>query len=93
MKLNLESLEVFTSIDRKTCQVINARKEIANLVYSRGNGLGIKGIALATKMWNGGEDTEYDGDEVKIIQDLVTQFCAPCFIEAVNGALSKACEQ
>lgn len=89
MKLNLESLEVYTSIDKQACQVVNARKEIANLVYNRGNGLGLSGIALATKMWNGSEETEYTEDEVKIIQHLVTENCAPCFIEAVNGIIDK----
>lgn len=88
MKIDLESVEVYTSIDKSTCQVVNARKEIANLVYNRGNGLGLRGIALATKMWNGGKDIEYEEDEIKIIQDLVTQFCAPCFIEAVGKILA-----
>lgn len=88
MKLNLESVEVYTSIDKKTCQVMNARKEIANLVYNRGNGLGLKGVALATKMWNGDKNIEYTEDELKIIQHLVTEYCAPCFIEAVAAVIA-----
>lgn len=88
MELNLESLEVYTSKDKNTCQVVNARKEIANLVYNRGNGLGLKGVALATKMWNGDENTDYNEDEVKVIRHLVIENCAPCFIEAVEGVLS-----
>lgn len=87
MKLNLESIEVYTSIDKQACQVVNARKEIANLVYNRGNGLGLKGVALATKMWNGDENTEYTEDELKIVQHLVTENCAPCFIEAVAAVI------
>lgn len=84
MKYNLESVEVYTSKGKETCQVINLRKEIANLVYNRGNGLGLAGVSLATKMWNGSEDTEYTEEEVKIIMHLVITCCAPCFIEAVQ---------
>ena len=50
MKRNLENVEVYTSIDKSSCQVINLRKSIANLIYNQGNGLGLEGTALATKM-------------------------------------------
>ena len=73
MKYNLEAVEVFTSIDKQTCQVVNLRKDIANLVYNRGNGLGLEGTALATKMWNGDTDTEYNEREVEIIRSLAIQ--------------------
>lgn len=60
MKYNLDNVEVYTSIDKSSCQVVNLRKDIANLVYNRGNGLGLEGTALATKMWNGNSETEYN---------------------------------
>lgn len=84
MKRNLENVEVFTSIDKSSCQVINLRENIANLIYNQGNGLGLEGAALATKMWNGNADTEYNEREVKIILSVVERCCAPCVIEAVN---------
>lgn len=83
MKYNFETVEVYTSIDKSSCQVVNLRKDIANLVYNRANGLGLEGTALATKMWNGNTDTEYNERETEIIRTLVVQNCAPCFIEAV----------
>ena len=92
MKYNLEAVEVFTSIDKHTCQVVNLRKDIANLVYNRGNGLGLEGTALATKMWNGNDATEYTDDEVKIIKELVERTTAPCFIDAVNAAISNSAD-
>lgn len=88
MKYNLEAVEVYTSMDKNVCQVVNLRKEIANLVYNRGGGLGLSGVSLATKMWNGNEDTEYTEDEVKIIKHLVVTNCTPCFIEAVMNIIS-----
>lgn len=88
MKIELEHLEVFMTLDKNQCQVVNARKQIANLIYSQGAGLGLAGQALAVKMWNGNDDTEYTDDEVKIIKELVERTTAPCFIDAVNNAIS-----
>ena len=90
MKLNLEHLEVFTTLDNTQCQVVNARKQIANIIYSQGAGLGLAGQALAVKMWNGSDETEYTDDEVKIIKELVERTTAPCFIDAVNAAIINA---
>ena len=90
MKINLEHLEVFMTLDKNQCQVINARKQIANIIYSQGAGLGLAGQALAVKMWNGSDETEYTDEEVKIIKELVERTTAPCFIDAVNAAIDNA---
>ena len=90
MKVKLEHLEVFMTLDKNRCQVVNARKQIANIIYSQGVGLGLAGQALAVKMWNGNSDTEYTDDEVRIIKELVERTTAPCFIDAVNAAISNA---
>lgn len=90
MKVKLEHLEVFMTLDKNRCQVVNARKQIANIIYSQGVGLGLAGQALAVKMWNGSDETEYTDDEVKIIKELVERTTAPCFIDAVNAAISNA---
>lgn len=84
MKRNLEHVEVFTSIDKSSCQVINLRKSIANLIYNQGNGLGLEGVALSTKMWNCEGDIDYGEREVEIIRQVVERCCAPCVIEAVE---------
>lgn len=78
------------TLDKNQCQVVNARKQIANLIYSQGAGLGLAGQALAVKMWNGNDNTEYTDDEVKIIKELVERTTAPCFIDAVNAAIGDA---
>lgn len=90
MKVKLEHLEVFMTLDKNRCQVVNARKQIANIIYSQGAGLGLAGQALAVKMWNGNDDTEYTNDEARIIKELVERTTAPCFIDAVNAAISNA---
>ena len=90
MKVKLEYLEVFVTLDKSQCQVVNARKQIANIIYSQGAGLGLAGQALAVKMWNGNDETEYTDDEVRIIKELVERTTAPCFIDAVNAAISNS---
>ena len=90
MKLTLEHLEVFTTLDNTQCQVVNARKQIANIIYSQGAGYGLAGQALAVKMWNGNDDTEYTDDEVKIIKELVERTTAPCFCMASDKAIQTA---
>ena len=93
MKINLEHLEVFMTLDKNRCQVVNARKQIANIIYSQGAGLGLAGQALAVKMWNGSDETEYTDDEVKIIKELVERTTAPCFIDAVNTAIGNSADK
>ena len=90
MKIELEHLEVFTTLDNTQCQVVNARKQIANIIYSQGAGYGLAGQALAVKMWNGSDDTEYTDDEVKIIKELVERTTAPCFFMAIDKAIQAA---
>ena len=81
------------TLDKNQCQVVNARKQIANIIYSQGAGLGLAGQALAVKMWNGNDETEYTEDEVKIIKELVERTTAPCFIDAVNVAISNSVDK
>ena len=88
MKIELEQLEIFMTLDKKVSQVINSRKQIANLIYSQGAGFGLAGQALAVKMWNGSDDTDYTSEEASIIRSVVEKTTAPCFIEAVNRAVS-----
>lgn len=78
------------TLDKNQCQVVNARKQIANIIYSQGAGLGLAGHALAVKIWNGNDDTEYTDDEARIIKELVERTTAPCFIDAVNAAIDNA---
>ena len=90
MKIELEHLEVFTTLDNTQCQVVNARKQIANIIYSQGAGYGLAGQALAIKMWNGNAETEYSDDEVKIIKELVERITSPCFFMAIDKAIQAA---
>lgn len=87
MKIELEHLEVFMTLDKNQCQVVNARRQIANLIYSQGAGCGPAGKALAVKMWNGDDETDYSIEEADIITAVVEKSTAPCYIEAVEKAI------
>ena len=93
MKVKLEHLEVFVTLDKSQCQVVDARKQIANIIYSQGAGLGLAGQALAVKMWNGSDETDYSQEELDIIKGLVEITTAPCFIEAVSKAINESLNQ
>lgn len=75
------------TLDKNQCQVVNARRQIANLIYSQGAGCGLAGKALAVKMWNGDDETDYSIEEADIITAVVEKSTAPCYIEAVNKAI------
>ena len=87
MKIELEHLEVFMTLAKNQCQVVNARRQIANLIYSQGAGCGLAGKALAVKMWNGDDETDYSIEEADIITAVVEKSTAPCYIEAVEKAI------
>ena len=87
MKIELEHLEGFMTLDKNQCQVVNARRQIANLIYSQGAGCGLAGKALAVKMWNGDDETDYSIEEADIITAVVEKSTAPCYIEAVEKAI------
>ena len=61
MKINFDSVKVFTDLDKKNSVTQNMRKEFANFVYTQGSG--IAAHALALKIYNGNGDTEYDPNE------------------------------
>ena len=87
MKIDFEHITVFTDLEQKIPSVANERKEIANVIYTQGQGLECH--ALALKIWNGNADTEYSDDEVKLIMRFVEHFFAPCFIDAMRHITQK----
>lgn len=85
MKINFDSVKVYTDLDKKQSVTQNMRKEFANFIYTQGNG--IAAHALALKIYNGNPDTEYDENEVAIIRQFVDN-CTPCVIDAFHEMLN-----
>ena len=60
-KINFKQLLIATDITRKHCENIDCRENFANVLYRNGNG--IASHALALKIYNSNEETEYSDEE------------------------------
>lgn len=84
-KINFESLLVATDIARKHCENKDCREDFANVLYRNGNGIAFH--ALALKIYNSTESTEYTDEETSMIKEYANTFCKPFFIDALNRAI------
>lgn len=71
-KINFKQLLIATDITRKHCENIDCRENFANVLYRNGNG--IASHALALKIYNSNEETEYSDEEVALIQEHANAF-------------------
>lgn len=83
-KLNFKQLLIATDVARKHCEKIDSRESFANILYC--NGDGIASHALALKIYNSTEDTEYTDEEINLIKEYAGT-CKPFFIDAINRAI------
>lgn len=86
MKINFDKVKVYTDLEKKNSVTQNMRKEFANFIYTQGSG--IAAHALALKIYNGNEETEYGENEVAIIHSFVDNL-TPCVIDAFNEMLNQ----
>lgn len=89
MKLQLDNVMVRLSLDSEQRTQMALRKEIANAIYKTGR-RGLADVALSTKMWNGGDDTDYTPEEVDAIKDFVEKNFIPAVIVAVDEMIENA---
>lgn len=82
--MNLKKVEVFTNVAKTQCVVMDIREAFADLIYARGTG--IKAHALALKVYNSDEMTDYTDDEVKLIRKYA-EMCTPAVIDAIEKQL------
>ena len=90
-KINFKQLLIATDITRKHCENIDCRENFANVLYRNGNG--IASHALALKIYNSNEETEYSDEEVALIQEHANAFCKPFFIDGLNRAINNQPEE
>lgn len=86
MKINFDKVKVYTDLEKKNSVTQNMRKEFANFIYTQGSG--IVAHALALKIYNGNDETEYGENEVAIIRSFVDNL-TPCVIDAFNEMLNQ----
>ena len=81
MKINLERVEVFTDLSKTQCAVMDMRKEIANVIYERGQRLA--GSVLAHKLYETQGKVEGEDSERDIISRVAEQLLTPAACEGV----------
>lgn len=81
MKINLERVEVFTDLSKTQCAVMDMRKEIANVIYERGQGLACS--VLAHKLYETLGEVEIDDSEKEILSRVAEQLLTPAAGEGV----------
>lgn len=90
-KINFKKLLVSTDISRKHCENVDCRESFANVLYQQGNGIAFH--ALALKIYNADENTEYSDEEIRLIRECVDVSCKPFFIDAINRAIENQPEK
>lgn len=87
MKINFDSVEVFTDLSKTNSIQQNIRSDFANYIYTQGRG--IQAHDLALKIYNGNPDTEFCQQEVDMIL-AISRGCTPCVIDAIIELIANA---
>ena len=83
MKIDLMNLKVYTDLKHEQCTNVDIKEQLAELIYQRGTG--IQAHALALKIYNSTEDTDYTTQEYNLLKGYVNNFCTPIIIDAINN--------
>lgn len=90
MKINFEKFPMFTSIRKDETREVNVKFELANLLYTKGQGV-VCG-ALAMKIYQTEGDVELSEMEYKTLEAFVEQF-SPIFADSMKSYLKKCSEK
>lgn len=77
------NLKVYGDLKHETSVNVDIKDQLAELIYQKGTGL--PAYALAIKIYNSNEDTEYTEQEFALIKQYVSNFCTPIIIDAINN--------
>lgn len=67
MKLNFDQVMIFSSIDKKQGEIRNIRKSFADFIYTEETG--VLARAVATKIFNADDETEFTPVECALIRE------------------------
>lgn len=82
VKINFSSVKLYTDIEKTQVVKSNIRKEVANDLYTKGQGIAFH--ALALKIYNGEGEQEFTDEEYDIIMSYANQMCTPMVIDALQ---------
>lgn len=81
MTIDFSRIEIFTDVAHLNCAICDLRKQFADVIYNVGHG--IEALALAMKIFNSDGPTEYNDNELQLMESCMTK-CSPAFIDAMN---------
>lgn len=87
MKLNFDNIEIYDNLSKTTSHVQNIREDFANYIYNKGEG--IAAHALALKIYNGTQETEFNENELNLIR-MYSRGCTPAIIDAITEMVAKS---
>lgn len=87
MKVNFEKFPMFTDISKAEKKEVSVKHELANLLYTKGQGV-VCG-ALAMKIYESSGDVEITELESKTLEDFSGQF-SPLFADSMKSYLQES---
>lgn len=81
VKIDFSNIAVYTDIAKTKAVTENIREEVANELYSYGQGISFH--ALALKIYNGTGEQEFDDKEYQLLMNYANQMCTPKIIDAL----------
>lgn len=80
--INFSAITIYTDIAKTNAVVQDIRKQVANDLYTHGQGIAFH--ALALKIYNGEGEQEFSDEEYNLLMDYVNQMCTPMIIDALQ---------
>lgn len=84
-KLDFKEFRIPEGISGKRHRTVDAREAIADLLYTRVNG--IRAHRLAFKIYESEGEAEYNDDEAALIRRAVENYCLPTVIDGLAAQL------
>jgi hypothetical protein len=83
MKIDFENFRLFKGIDKKNVEVLNVKNVFADELYTRGQGIAFH--ALALKIFNSDENTDYNENEYQLMTMFAEHCMSPNFIDSLKA--------
>lgn len=81
--INFSAITVYTDITKSVPVVRNLRVQVANDLYTHGQGIAFH--ALALKIYNGEGEQEFSDEEYNLLMNYANQMCTPVMIDAIKS--------
>lgn len=85
MRIDFTAIPVRQSLASKVMDMVDMKTAFADIIYRHGQG--IQCHALALKIYNATGETDYDEQEVKLIQQIAEQLCTPAVSDGINAVI------